>query len=369
MDFSLVPANAAASQIFIEQQNVRRTLGSMIIPEKLLIPGQFNTGKTPVVDIPLLCLAEEDAWNRYGRGSMLALMYKRARENSPSAEIYMLPMADAGGGTAATGTILVSSPATVAGTKAIFVGGKKITVPVGGSDAVGVIAAAINAAINADLDLPVTSTVNTATCTLTARHKGTYGNGIKIQIDLDAGDDLLEPTGGALTITQIGAVVAGATDPPNIAAALATLGDTWYTVIAYPWQDATNVGLLETAGTARVAPAIKRPFAGIVGYADTLANYTTWLNSRNSPWTTSIPVESGSSTVYEIAAARPVRLSARPWRTPRGPRGPCNSSASAAESWPTGLRRSGIPLSASADRGRSAASTEWWSWETASPHT
>jgi phage tail sheath gpL-like len=60
---------------------------------------------------------------------------------------------------------------------------------------------------------------------------------------------------------------------------------------------------METAGTARVAPQIKRPFAGIVGSRDTLSDYTTWLASRNSPWTTSIPVESASSPVYEIAAA------------------------------------------------------------------
>ena len=302
MDFSLVPANAAASQVFIEQQNVRRTLGSMIIPERLLIPGQYNTGKTPVVDTPALCLAESDAWTRYGRGSLLAAMYKKAYDNYPGAEIYMLPLADAGGGQAAVGSILVASAVTVAGTKAIFIGGRKITVatPVGTVDAT---AALINAAINANLDLPVTSTVLTATCTLTARHKGTYGNGIKIEIDLDAGDDLLEPTGGALTLTQMGITVAGATDPPNIAAALASLGDTWYTVIAFPWNDSVNVALMEAAGTARVAPSIKRPFAGIVGTIATLADYTTWLGSRNSPWTTSIPVEVGSSPVYEIAAA------------------------------------------------------------------
>ncbi len=302
MDFSLVPANAAASQVFVEQQNVRRTLGSYIIPERLLIVGQYNTGLTPVVDTPALCLSEADAWSRYGRGSMLALMYKRARANSPSAEIYMLPLADAGAGVAAQGAILVASAVTVAGTKAIFIGGKKVTVAaaVGTADN---LATAINAAINADLDLPVTSAVVAATCTLTARHKGTYGNGIKIEVDLDAGDDLLEPTGGSLTITQVGTTVAGATDPANIAAALAALGDTWYTVIAYPWNDASNVTLMETAGVARVAPAVKRPFAGIVGYTDTLANYTTWLGSRNSPWTTSIPVESASSPAYEVAAA------------------------------------------------------------------
>jgi phage tail sheath gpL-like len=300
--FSLVPAGAAASQVFIEQENVRRSLASFVIPEKVLALGQYNTGFTPTVDVPQLIISEADAWARYGRGSLLSIMYKRHIDNAPGIPFYALPLADAGAGVKAVGSILVSSAVTVAGVKAIFIGGHKISVaaPVGTAAA---LATLINAAINANLDLPVVATLDTATVTVTARHKGTYGNGIKIEVDLDDGDLLAEPTGGSLTITQIGVGTAGATDPADIATALAALGDTWYTLIAYPWNDSVNVGLLETAGVARVDPGVKRPFAGIVGYADTLANYTTWLASRNSPWTTSIPVESASSPVFEIAAA------------------------------------------------------------------
>jgi phage tail sheath gpL-like len=307
MTFSLVPLTAAASQVFIEQENIRRTLGSLIIGEKVLAPGQYNTGKTPTVDVPQLITSKNDAWTRYGRGSMLAAMYEIHERIAPWVPFYALPLADAGAGVAAVGSILVASAVTVAGVKAIFIGGRKITVtcPVGTADATAVL---INAAINAALDLPVTSGVVTATCTLTARHKGTYGNGIKIEVDLDSGDLEAEPTGGALTITQIGIGTAGATDPPNVAAALAALGDIWYTLIAFPWNDSVNVGLMETAGTARVAPGIKRAFAGIVGSIATLADFTTWLGSRNSPWTTAIPVEAGSSPIYEIAAAAAARI-------------------------------------------------------------
>lgn len=297
--FSFVPANAVASGVFVEQKNVRLSFGSLLIPQKIALLGQYNSDKTPVDYVPRLLTSADDAASLYGNGSMLHLMAIKAFAGHGTVPIYAFPLPDENLSVAAAGSITVANAATAAGTISLYIAGQKLSIPVANGTAHTAVATAIGAAINAKVSLPVTATVVGATVNLTSKWKGLSANGITIEVDLGTGEDELEPTGTTLTIVDM---ASGDVDP-SIEDALAEFGDTWYTFVAMPYADNTNLDLLEALWTARIAPTIKRPFVGMVGTVATYANFVTALSSRNSPATTFIPVESSPNLICELAAA------------------------------------------------------------------
>lgn len=318
INFDTVPANAVASATFLEQKGVRSGYGSFLVDHKLILVGQYNSGYTPTDNTPQLLDSAAQALTLYGPGSMLHLMAKRAFEQAPNVPIYALPVADAGGGTDAAGSVVVSGTATSAGTISLFIAGKKIQVSVASGDTANTVASAIRAAITADTHLPVLSGGSTGTVSVTAKNAGTLGNGIKIYKDLDYGDSALEPAGITLTIAQL---TGGATDP-DITTALANLGGTWYTAIACPYTDATNVPALEAAAEVRAAAGVKMPFLGVIGYTGTRSDFVVAVTARNSKFVSWVPVEASptwSAAITACAAALYVaRQSTQPGTPMRG---------------------------------------------------
>lgn len=298
--FNLVPSNAAASAVYVEQEAVSRGGGSPLIPHKIIIPGQYNDGKTPTVNTPQLILTKADAWDRYGRGSLLSAMIGKALDKSGGVPVYGLPLADDGAAVAATGTLAVSVTTAIAGTLAIYIGGVKVSVAVTAGMADTAIGDAIAAAINANLDLPVTAANATATVTLTVRWKGEAGN--QILLEMNRADSDETPGGVTVTVTDIGDVVAGATNPV-LDTAMAALGNTWYTDMINPYLDATSLTELEATGVERNDPAVKRQVVIFTGFTGTIAAFITALDSRNSEWTTYVPVPGSPTPAYMIAAA------------------------------------------------------------------
>ncbi len=298
--FNLVPTTAAASQVFVEQEAVSRGNSSPVIPHKILVIGQYDSGKSPVVDTPQLVLDLDDAWTRYGRGSLLSRLLESVFKGRGSVPVYALPVADDAAGVQAAGTITVTGTATADGTLAIYIGGKRVTVAVSNGDVQNDIATAIAAAITADLDVPVTAVVNGATLNevdVTVRWKGESGNQIKLEVNMLETDET--PAGLTIAIVDL----AGGATNPVLDTALGNLGDTWYTEIVCPYLDATSLAAIKTAGVARVDPGVKRPFVGLVGYTDTKANLISKLGSLNTEWITIVPVHGSSIPGFEIAAA------------------------------------------------------------------
>lgn len=301
ISFDLVPANAAASAVFVEQEPVSRGGGSPIIPHKILVIGQYDSSKSPTVNEPRLALDLDAVWTRYGRGSMLALLGEAVFRDRGTVPVYFMPVADAGTAVAATGTLAITGPASADGTLYVYVAGQKISVSVTSGDTATEIGDAVVTAVTADQDLPVSASNTTGTVTFTVNWGGESGNQIKLETN--AGDDDEYPAGVAVTVTDIGDVVAGENNPA-IDTGLGNLGDDWYTEIVCPYLDSTSLTSLDSAGDDRVDPGVKRPFAGFVGYTDTSSNYvSTFLDGLNSQWITSVPVHGSSTPAMEIAAA------------------------------------------------------------------
>jgi phage tail sheath gpL-like len=296
--FNSVPAGAKASAVFIETEYKRGGVAGPI-PQRVALLGQYNTGKTPTENVALNITSADDAANYFGRGSMLHRMARRLFQGLGSSTVIVDAFPLAAGTGASTGTITIVGPSVLAGTLALYIAGERVPVVVTAAMAQNDIATAVRDAINANLDLPVTATAATNVVTLTARNAGLAANQITVRRDIAAGDSSAEPTGLTVTIVSL----SGGSANPSIATALTNFGGTFYTWVVCPYNEDASLDLLEAAGVARIDPGVKKPFAGVVGYTDTRANFLTWLDSRNSPWTTGVPVEGSPDHPAEIAAS------------------------------------------------------------------
>ena len=313
MNFDNVPANAAASAVFIESRAKKIGYGGLLIPMRIVLIGQYNLGKTPTVNVPVNLTDADTAAALYGFGSELHLMAKAAFKMAGIVPIDAIPVSP--GTTAATGTFTVTGPATSAGTIALYVGGQRISVAVASGDSANTIAAAINSAINAATALPATGGVATNVVTVTSRYKGVVANGISLGQDLSSGDAAGEPLGVTIAI---GAMAGGATNP-DPTAALAALGNTFYTHIGCGYTDATSLAAYKAAGDARFLPGVKKPIEVYVPSASDYSTFNGVVAALNTQWITFLNVEGLYSSFPELVGTAVGAFAAAGQSTPERP--------------------------------------------------
>lgn len=270
---------------------------------RTLVVGPKLAAGTALVNAQLLCTSNGQANTYAGRGSILARMVDAYRRNDDFGEMWILPVSDPGAGVAATKTATVTGPATAAGTIPLYVAGQLVQIAVASGDTATAIAAAIAAAVQAGADLPYTAAAADAVATLTCKHKGLIGN------DIDVRTAYRGPSGGeslpaGVTVT-IAAGVAGA-GSPDLAAALAALGDEEFDHIVMPWTDATSLDAFRDEMndvTGRWSPL--RMIYGHVYTAKVAAHATlvTLGGQRNDPHTSIVGLADTPTPSYEIAAA------------------------------------------------------------------
>lgn len=300
--FNLVSPNAAASAVFVEQEAVRRSVAAGVIPQKVLLLGQYNAGKTPTTSEPEKILNLAQARSRYGRGSMLARMAAKAFDTIGGVDLYAIAIEDDDAAVASTGSIDVAGTATSAGVLYLYVAGDRVRVGVASGDNANTVAEAIRAALVAAADLPVEAAIDTAdlnTVELTAKWAGLSGNGITLAQSIQDGDADEAPDGITLTLNAM----AGGAGDPEIAPALDSLGATWYTILANPYSGNDQYDAIRLRGDELADPVEKRPFGAITGYVGSYADYLTLLNSRNSQWFTIFPIPGSKTLPGEIAAS------------------------------------------------------------------
>lgn len=188
------------------------------------------------------CPSEIEARTLLGAGSMLESMYLIAKRNAPAQEIWVGAVDDSG--TAEVRTITVGVVPAAGGQGVIEIAGERVVIDIAAGASSATVAASLSAAINGyynrftRMSLPFTAGAASAVVTITARHKGIYATGIDINVPLVDGGNVFT---GILTFAT---TVAGA-GTPNVANVLAALGDDEFDMIACPFSDATNLGLLQ----------------------------------------------------------------------------------------------------------------------------
>lgn len=307
--FQEIPGGGAlrVPLFFAELDASRANLGGRL-PKALIIGQQLSSG-TLTPGVPVLC--QGVAWTKQqaGAGSMLALMAAQYRDRDDFGPLWLLPLADDGAGVAATGTIVVSSAPTAAGTLTRLIAGQRVAVTVSASQTTAQVATALAAAINALTDLPVTAAASTSTVTLTARNKGLGGNEITVTTTDDA-----QPAGLALTVTQ---PASGAGNPVTaLTNALAVLGDNNFDFIAMPYTDTASLDAIKAHLTTRWAWS-KMLYGGAFACArGTLGTLTTLGAGRNDPHLCLMGVDSAPEPGWiwaaDITAAAAVSLRADP---------------------------------------------------------
>lgn len=241
VSFNTIPSNIRVPLFYAEMDN--SAASSFSQAKRALLIGQMLAPGNAVAGTPYLVSRTDDAKKLFGRGSILARMHETYRANDSFGEVWCIPVADAVAGVQATGSITVTGPAVAAGTIPLYIAGQLVSVAVALNDTATIIAAAIAAAVNAALDLPVTATAALGVATLTCRWKGATGNDITVLDSFrgQAGGEAL-PAGIALAYV---AMATGATNPV-LTPAITAMGDIEYDYVIQPYTDAASLDAIAT---------------------------------------------------------------------------------------------------------------------------
>lgn len=294
ISFAQVPSALRYPGAYIEVDGTQAGLGGDI-PAVLLVGQKLAAGTAPAGEIVQLS-GVQDAIDKAGAGSMLAQMAARYRAIDPALDLYILPYADNAAGVQATGTITVNTAPTTAGTLALYVAGKLVSVAMATGQTPTQIATAIAAAITAaGTDLPVTAASAAAVVTLTARHKGSCGNNIDLRLNL-----YREPGVPGLGLT-IAAMAAGAGDPaPGNLTTI--LGQFWYRYVALGINDLATLAAWHTESQLRYKPPIQAGFRAFTAMRGDYAAAVAYGTAGNYEHISALSLELNPTSTWEAAA-------------------------------------------------------------------
>jgi len=311
-----IPANLRAPIMAIEFDPSRAFQGPAILQHTALIVGnRLSAGSVAELVIRRATSADE-VGDYFGVGSVIHNMAQAWFRNNKLNPAYFVALDDAAAGVAATGTLTLSGTATAAGTVYLYIGGRLVTAAVAVGDTATDVGDAVEAAVNAVTDLPVTAANVTGTVTFTARNKGEHGNSIDLRLNYNDGDVL--PTGVTGVVAAMGSVVAGATNP-DIQDVIDILGDTWYQAFVCPFVDATNLTAIETELADRFGPIRMNDGVYYTSKRDTLGNLSSFGSGRNSPHVTCVEATDTISNPHEVCAMYAGQIAAEASADPARP--------------------------------------------------
>lgn len=319
--FNSIPSTLRVPFVAVEFDASKAQQGPALLAYKAVLIGQKLAAGSAAADTLVRVTTVDQVIAYAGRGSMLHRQALAWFASNKTTELWLGVLADDAAGVAATGTIVVTGPATAAGTIALYLGGERLTVGVNSGNSATVIAAAIAAAINANADLPVTAAVGGVgsehIVTITFRHKGLVGNTYNVRHSFRDGEAL--PAGVALAITAVGSVVAGTT-APALTNLIAAMADLWFQILAHPYTDATSLAAIEAELASRFGPLRSMDGLAITSMAGNFAAHTTLGGARNSPHSIivaqpgAIPLTPPMEFAAEVAAVVAIAGAADPAR-------------------------------------------------------
>lgn len=242
--------------------------------QKILFIGQKLPAGSATAGVLIENIANggaEDAL--FGAKSMLATLIRANKVRNQQVQIDVIALDDNGSGVDATGTLAVSGTATEAGVLTVIAGSErnhKYSIAVADTDTATTIGDAIEAAIVADSNSPVTASNTTGTVTITAENAGTYGNSIPLEIRG-------EVAGVTTTVTGM---ASGATDPVLTGVFDPVAGQRYQGVVwPYPSDTAELRSFLDPRFNA---DGVVLDGVGFTAVNDSLANLSSLATPLNS---------------------------------------------------------------------------------------
>jgi len=299
ISFDTIPSDVRVPLAYVEFNNSRAQAGLASDGYTILVLGQRLATGTVQAGVPTEILGADQAEQCFGRGSMLASMLAAMKKANSYTRMVAIALDDDGAGAAATGKVVFAGAATQNGTLNLYVAGTKVAVGVAAGDDPAAVAAATVAAIQANTALPVTAAVNGVTAgqvDLTARHKGLVANDLDLRLNYYAGE--LTPAGLQVTITAMN----GGTTNPDVADAIAAMGDDWYQSIVMPYTDAGNLTALETELASRFGGVRQIDGVAYIAFRGTASETDSFGLGRNSHLVTCMGTAKAPQPPYLWAA-------------------------------------------------------------------
>ena len=315
--FNTIPIDIRTGGQFVEIDNSKALGGALIAqPRRMLFIGNKLAAGTLAANTLTRINNPAEAAALFGRGSVLHEMLRGARESNKETDMWAIALDDLVAGVQATQTLTLTGPATGPGTLALRINGELISVGVTSGDTATIVAANVVLAVNAFLNAAVTAASALGVVTLTARHKGVFGNDIDVRVNYQR-DEFL-PTGLA-AVVAVGVVGTG---NPDVATALAAIASESYYSIVLPYTDTTNLDKLRVELASRFGGMDMRTGHVFAGRAGTHGQLTTFGSARNNVHETMFGVKRPPQGAYNWAArmAAVVEFNgaidpARPFRT------------------------------------------------------
>lgn len=258
----------------------------------IIVAQRLATG-TVLANTPVDVFSDEDAAVYFGRGSIAHLAVRAAIKANRYLSLQAIALDDAVAGVVATGTVTIAGPATSSGALRLTVNRQTVDIAIASGDTANSIAAALNAQIALQPDLPVTATVLGGVVTIAARHKGALGNTIKLST-------LVQQAAG---VTAAVVAMANGLNDPDITPALSAIYTAGHNIIICAYNDTANMTALRTHVNAVSGPQEKRRVRAVVAHTGTYAQSTTLAASINHGRILELLDPNASESVYEVAAA------------------------------------------------------------------
>ncbi|PKN07625.1 MAG: phage tail protein [Deltaproteobacteria bacterium HGW-Deltaproteobacteria-8] len=260
--------------------------------QRVLILGQRLAEGSVAALVPTQVFSDAEAAECFGQGSMAHRMVRAAIKAFAYIDLTCMALDDAGAGVAATGTATLAGAATGSGVATVQVGMDLVQVAVASGDTAADVSAALKTQADQQPDLPVAFAAAAGVLTLTALHKGTLGNSIKIAAICTA-------TGLTASVT---AMTGGATDP-SLTEALAAIAGAGHHIIITPFADQASLTALRDHLELVGGPLEQRGAIGAYALAGTLATATTLAGQVDHGRISGALLRGARRLPWEIAAA------------------------------------------------------------------
>ncbi|MGL5344850.1 MAG: phage tail sheath subtilisin-like domain-containing protein [Plesiomonas sp.] len=240
--------------------------------------------------------SDDEAAALFGAGSLAHLMARAAIQANEYLQLQIIGIAEHDAGQAATGSLVLTGPATGNGSLSLWVSDIRLDVAINARDNVDAIYAAVVTAINAKNLLPITAAVtNTEDAgkqiTLTAKQKGAFGN-----------DILLRAMSNASGVTVSVSALVGGQNNPDIQPALDAVFAAGHNIIAAPYSDQATLTALRTHLEKTGGAMEQRGAVGSAGWPGSLSTGVT-LSGQINDGRTSLAWYPGSRSLAGVIAA------------------------------------------------------------------
>ena len=272
--FNEIVTNTRTQGTFVEFDTNAANDGDFLSHGVLLVQRLANSAGG--AGIPYQVVTADEGAALFGHGSMGDAMVRAALAVRPGIRVSVIALDDLGAGVAASGSLTIAGVPSTNGTLSISIAGQSVSVPMLTTQTATTLATAIVQAITDESSLECTASSNAGVVTLTAKHKGEYGNDLTISFDVSAAE---APTSPTITLSQF----SGGTGNPDINDAIVAMGDEWYNYIANPWTDAANLDALSQYLTTRFGPHVQRGSRAFMAFRGTYGESAAFGDSRNDP--------------------------------------------------------------------------------------